>query len=386
MKIVKADELPECTCAPPTHVSEEISPEDEAKFLKVISTDVDEETLHRITHPEDVYAMEERILAVHWHPEFLPMDVIRKRIDTMFPNKQEELIIPTQHNELLSYDDYAGVEIDCRAVELGIKIQLLVHFEKDRVQDAHTFKSMLQHTHNYRSSQLFDLINAVISPDSTYADEAAYETGADEDMYRFIAVYTSKIKSLIEKHWGNIPRNSIKNKLLPNYFELLKEDYGEDVVNRAKSFIKAVKTRVKTDFSVDYFYTTQEILEEVRALGGGVVIPHPEQFWPVLLAEYDIDGVEVWNPQSRQFTDFLISVIHEKNKSAGPSGRRLLIFMGDDTHMSEKTKPLDLQNKAKAAREIGLQPWNDPALRKRLVVAGMNRSGVMAEYKSRLAG
>jgi len=61
--------------------------------------------------------------------------------------------------------------------------------------------------------------------------------------------------------------------------------------------------------------------------------------------------------------------------------------MGDDCHMSEKTKPMETQDHAKAAREIGLQPaWDDLNIRKKLIVAGIDRSSVIAEYKARMAG
>ncbi len=51
-----------------------------------------------------------------------------------------------------------------------------------------------------------------------------------------------------------------------------------------------------------------------------MVIPHPEQFWPILLADYDVDGYEVWNPQSREYTDFLIRALDNQNKRRLPAG------------------------------------------------------------------
>ena len=127
------------------------------------------------------------------------------------------------------------------------------------------------------------------------------------------------------------------------------------------------------------------MIEEVRALGGGIVIPHPEQFWPILLAEYDVDGYEVWNPQSRRYTEFLIDVVNNKNSRVSNYSRRLLVFMGDDTHMSEKIKPPEAQNRTKAAREIGFQAaWEDLAIRKKLILAKMDRASVIREYAARL--
>ena len=61
--------------------------------------------------------------------------------------------------------------------------------------------------------------------------------------------------------------------------------------------------------------------------------------------------------------------------------------MGDDTHMSEKVKPLELQDKEKANREIGLQPpWNDILIRKQLSITEMDSKTVIREYRDRLSG
>jgi len=157
-------------------------------------------------------------------------------------------------------------------------------------------------------------------------------------------------------------------------------------VDRLQAYLKAVKTLVKQDFDLSFFYRASEVIEEVRGLGGCVVIPHPEQFWPILLRNYDVDGIEVWNPQSQEYTEFLISVVNEQNER-NSSGRDTLIFMGDDCHMGEKTKPVDQQDTAKAVREIGLQPaWDDLSIRKKLIVNNISRHSIIQEYKDRLAG
>jgi hypothetical protein len=48
-------------------------------------------------------------LAVHWHPEFIPMPLIAERIEAVYPEKENELVIPTQHNVLTRYGQYTGV-------------------------------------------------------------------------------------------------------------------------------------------------------------------------------------------------------------------------------------------------------------------------------------
>jgi hypothetical protein len=64
------------------------------------------------------------------------------------------------------------------------------------------------------------------------------------------------------------------------------------------------------------------------------------------------------------------------------------VFMGDDTHMGEKTLPTTGgTDPAKARREIGLQPaWDDLSIGKKLIVADMDRARVIEEYSARLDG
>lgn len=127
------------------------------------------------------------------------------------------------------------------------------------------------------------------------------------------------------------------------------------------------------------------MIEEARSLGAGVVIPHPEQFWPILLRNYDVDGIEVWNPQSQQYTEFLINVVLDQNRRGYHRDRPMLIFMGDDCHMSEKLKLPTEQDPEKAAREVGLQhAWDDLGIAKGLIMAGVSRKTVMDEYRARL--
>ena len=360
---------------------------DIARYFEVINTHLTPEQEERIRTPAKVFPRQHSVLAVHWHPEFVPMPLIRERIDRTFPNKREALIIPTQHNVILEYDGYAGVEVDCYSRGFNQKVQLLLHFTSERVAEAPILKAMLAHTFRYRSSQLFDFIYALTKPNEERLHKAAKATGADEDLVRFVQAYVRKIQRMLEEYYEQTPEESIKNKLLRNYFELLREDFGDPLIDRAQTFLKAVKKEVKAHFSLRYFYRTSEIIEEARALGGGVVIPHPEQFWPILLAEYDVDGYEVWNPQSRRYTDFLISVVNRKNTTLSASQRPLLIFMGDDTHMGEKVKDPGDRKEEKAAREIGVQSaWEDLMISKTLVKACAGKDNVIQAYRDRLAG
>jgi hypothetical protein len=377
---------PERPPAPPDNVDKEITEQDTEIFFHVTSTDLNDDQVKAVVTPKRI-SHDRTVMAVHWHPEFVPMDLIRQRIEASYPYKEEDLIIPTQHNQILEYDDYAGVEVDCYSRGFNQKVQLLLHFEKSRQDKAEVLKSMCAHTFTYRSSQLFDFMHTITRPDEKRIEAAVTQTGADAVLVGFVATYVNKIEKLLMQHESKVPPDAIKNKLLRNFFDELRPIYGDTVINRAQNYLKAVKTIVKQHFSLQYFYRTSEIIEEARSIGAGIIIPHPEQFWPVLLAEYDVDGYEVWNPQSQRYTDFLISVLNDKNKSVAGKRRPLLIFMGDDTHMGEKVKKPEHQDKAKASREIGYQPaWDDLSIRKKLITANLCKERVIQEYRSRLAG
>lgn len=368
-------------------VGEDISEEDEIRFLKVISTDLSESQREVIKNPQNIFHRQAEVLAVHWHPEFIPMDLIEKRIHAMYPNRKEELVIPTQHNMLSSFREYTGVEVDCYSQGFQRKVQLLLHFKNLQEEKAGILKNILEHTFQYRASQLFEFIATFIKPVGSRLDAAAKKTGINKVLIQFVQQHIRKIDKLISEHHTSMPKSTLKNKLLRNYFDILRSEHGDEIINRVQMFLQAVKTQVKADFPLHYFYRTSAIIEEARALGAGIVIPHPEQFWPILLAEYDVDGYEVWNPQSLEYTEFLIQVLHEKNMRLGSSRRKLLVFMGDDTHMAEKIGQSSHQHKDKAVREIGYQPtWEVPEIIKKIIMANMSRHRVIKEYKERLNG
>jgi hypothetical protein len=389
MKVLPNVKPKDWTLEVPEEIPLEVTESDEKIFRQITSTQLDAAQRERITSPEKRFPRQKMVLAIHWHPEFIPIPLITQRIEAMFPGKTTELIIPTQHNVLTTYQGFTGVEVDCFARGFNQKVQLLLHFENDRLQQvsANRLKVMLAHTFKYRSSQLFDFIYTLTKPSEKRLNTAAWETGADDALIRFVRIYVKKISELLEKNMDSIPAEMVKNKLLRNFFDRLRPVYGQAVIDRAQTFLKSVKQIVKAHFSLHYFYRASEVIEEARALGAGIVVPHPEQFWPILLADYDVDGFEVWNPQSRRYTEFLIDVIRRKNQQPGLSRRRLLIFMGDDTHMGEKVRDSAIQDPEKANREIGFQPaWEEMDIRKALIRADTSCEAVIEDYRQRLAG
>lgn len=369
-----------------TGSSAELTEDDLRRFRQVTSTQISPEQAARIVQPPRVYDQESVVMALHWHPEFVPMPMIRERIAATFPNKQLSMIIPTQHNVTTSFDAYAGVEIDCYSKEFNRKVQLLVHGRADAFARAGVLQNMLAHTFKYRTSQLHEYIDSIL--DDRRADRislAVAMTGADDELVGFVRHYVDKIRRLIIAHESSTAPEMLRNKLLRDFFDTLRDRYDDHLIAHAQVFLKTIKEIVKERFDLTYFYETWEIIEEARSIGAGIVVPHPEQFWPILLADYYVDGYEVWNPQSQEFTEFLIQVVNKKNRSTGFSDRRLLVFMGDDCHMGEKTKAVALQDTEKAKREIGVQPaWDDIGIRKALSAANFDKKTVIEEYTARL--
>lgn len=365
----------------------ELTDWDVQTYRGLISEDLSAAQRQRIIEPPQTYPRQEAVLAVHWHPETVPMDLIRRRIDAMFPNRSEELIIPTQHNILTTYDEFSGVEVDCQSRGFNRKVQFLLHFERSRLDRADVFKAMLKHTFQYRSRQLFEFIDTIIDPrfDDRF-QQAVAKTGASDELIQFVRHYTLRLLRLFEAYEAETPPTAVKNKLLTQYFEALRDHQDERRVKQALALLKAVKAEVKANFNLEFFYSANEVIEEVRSLGGGIVIPHPEQFWPILLADYDVDGYEVWNPQSREYTEFLINVVNRENKVRRGAGRQpILIFMGDDCHLGEKVKEPRHQDPEKSGREIGVQhAWDDLSIRKSLITAGVDRHKVIRAYRELL--
>ncbi len=364
----------------------ELTDTDQERYRRATSIRLTDDQLAKLTDPPQTFPQQKAILGIHWHPEFVPIETCLVRIDRTFPNHERALIIPTQHNVVNEIDGYAGVEIDCYAPEFNRKVQFLAHFRSETIRNADVFHKMLEHTYRYRQSQLFEYIDSIL--DSRFDDRvalAARETGVSPEVVTFVRHHVDKIKRLIEANHDETPPEMLRNKLLRNYFDLLRENYDDASINLSQSFLKAMKEIVKARFELAYFYTAREFIEEIRSLGGGIIVPHPEQFWPVLLCDWDVDGYEVWNPQSQEFTEFLVEVVSRQNKQGRPSHRRLLVTMGDDCHMGEKVKETHLQDFEKARREVGVQPaWDHLSIRKTLLAANFDRLTVIEEYAARL--
>ncbi|GAB6268684.1 MAG: hypothetical protein STSR0002_14260 [Smithella sp.] len=91
--------------------SEKITTWDHNVFERLIAVDLTPIQIQRIIDPSNRFEKEGALLAIHWHPENVPLELIRTRIDVMYPNIKEYLIIPTQHNEIIISDFLISTEI-----------------------------------------------------------------------------------------------------------------------------------------------------------------------------------------------------------------------------------------------------------------------------------
>ncbi len=367
-------------------VPREVTEWDCETFRAITDDSLTPEQEEYIRNPQARFPRQEYVLAVHWHPEQVPFPLIEERVAAMFPSRKDELIIPTQHNRLLTLGDFSGVEVDCFSRGFNRKVQLLLHMRREKQEKAGVLANMLRHTFKYRSSQLFEYVEHVCDPKwEEVRQEAAGLSGSDDEVVEFALIQAGKLKTLLEDEHATTPEEAIKNKLVRNFFDCLRQFYDARFINKVQLYLKTVKELVKENFSMAYFYRTSEIIEEARGIGAGVVIPHPEQFWPILLAGYDVDGIEVWNPQSQQYTEFLITAVNRENKLPHRRNKPVLIFMGDDCHLSEKLKTPKEQDPSKVTREVGFQPaWDDMLISKSLTMAGVDRKTIIDEYRARL--
>ena len=367
---------------------QEIADWDERVFISLVSRELTSEQRKKILKPKRVCSEEHSVLAIHWHPEFVPLDLIKSRIDSMFPHCQEQLVIPTQHNVITQYGDYAGVEVDCHATEFSAKAQLLLHFKKEKLAgpQASPLKDMIKETFTYREKQMMQFLELLAEKE--HADQrakAAAKTCATEELVAFVLIHARKLMGLINKFDRDIPVEALRNKLIHDYFNELRFICDGKVIDRAQIYLNSIKQIVKSNIDLSTFYSVQDFIEETRSLGGGVVVPHPEQFWPILMTDYDVDGYEVWNPASKKYTEFIISILAKQNERKLKSEGQLLVFMGDDTHMGDKVKTQNRVVRGRELREIGVQPaWKEPKIRRILKSYGVNKKLVIEQYRERL--
>ena len=111
-----------------------------------------------------------------------------------------------------------------------------------------------------------EFIHTLIKPVNERIGAAVRQTGADEKLVQFTWIYTRKISDLLDEQADTLPPGMIKNKILRNFFDRLRPRYGDPLIDRVQTFLKAVKLQVKADFPLQYFYRASEVIEEARPL------------------------------------------------------------------------------------------------------------------------
>ncbi|MDR1083843.1 MAG: hypothetical protein LBP22_03045 [Deltaproteobacteria bacterium] len=368
----------------PENCGPEITAEDWAVFNRLTSVELTAKEAGVAAQPSRREPEEKRLLAVHWHPEWIPLELINERINKAFPAATDRLVIPTQHNRLMTLGDWTGVEADAFAPEYGLKVQLLIHLPSRKLPRAATLAGMMERTFRYRALQLLDILENIINPDEAVKGEIK-KLGFSSDSVDLATLLALRLRTLIEKaNLGDSERaEMLKNRLLPDFMAARGGEFPPAILDRAMALSRLVKGLVKRRLLPSRFHTVREVIEEARGLGAGIVIPHPPLFWPILLDNLDVDGWEVWNPSSPNHAVFLIETLARQQDTKTP----LLVFMGDDTHMSSKIRPEQKsEEKNNLDREIGFQSaWQDPYVAAALKKAGQSREKTLDEYRARLS-
>jgi hypothetical protein len=264
-----------------------------------------------------------------------------------------------------------------------MKIQLLIHARADRLAGASAFQSMIERTFRYRELQLLDILDLAARPDASAEAELARAGFGDDDL-EAAAGHAARLRAMIDASGvaAGPGAEMLKNRLATDFIERREGAADPARLARLLELVNLLKARVKSRPDPTRFHEARELIEEARSLGAGVVIPHPQRFWPALLADLDVDGWEVWNPSTPSHAVFLTGCLSRR----GRGGRPPLAFMGDDTHMSSKIRLHMVSDKGGGEREIGFQPpWRDPEVVAALKVAGQSRKRTLEEYVERLA-
>jgi hypothetical protein len=346
--------------------------------------------------PEQTYPGQDGIMALHWHPESVPLEQITRRFRCLFPDAREWLLVPTEHNRLVSIDGYCGVEVDCR--HRGAKLQLLLHFHGDHPSGDPAFLTDLDHTRAYRARQLDRLLTALTQAEGRPGrEQAALEAttvlpgpsdgqpAARMGILAWMERESGQLLSLLDG--DECPRDAShrKNKLVRDWLLTRLGGASHPAAPFVLEVLRTIKEQVKADFDPEWFLTAEHWIGRTRALGGTVTLPHPELFPAMLDGGLELDGVEVWNPQScRRSVELLEDLV--SGRIPGRAGLPVLPTFGDDCHLGEKRKPESLRDAEKASREIGVQPaWDWPAVERILDHAGWRRVPLVREWKKRLA-
>lgn len=362
---------------------------DVAIWDQLISTELSPEEIEKAGTPSIVSPGQTEVMALHFHPEWVPLNLIELRLARAFPHRENVLAIPTQHNRLLRLGPWAGVEVDCYAPEYRRKIQLLLHGPAGRLLQSSRLLAILDKTFNYRATQLSEIIHSLVEDCfEPRRQKAAAQTGATAAEVNLARFYAARLFKLMSERPPSLEGQDqrLKNRLLTDYVAAQEARHSRPLAQAAVLFIKAVKKEVKRAFNCNHFHLAAEVIEEARGLGCGLIIPHPQLFWPVLLAGLDVDGWEIWNPSTPDFSPFLLEALHAQNQRR-PRAKKLLPFMGDDTHLSAKIKSLYCQDEGQENREIGWQPpWEAPEVSARMKSLGYSRAASINEYRHRLNG
>lgn len=188
-------------------------------FNRLTSVELSNDEKIAASRPNLTAPVAREYLAVHWHPEWVPLEFIEERLKTAFPQADNFLAVPTQHNKVMAIGPWAGVEVDVYDRRYGQKVQLLIHLPVDRLPQATAFQAMIEHTYNYRAHQLMDILNRLASPEGLSKIKDSLKCSITDPAVKMARFYATRLRAMIEKSGiiGGNRDEMLKNRLLPDF-------------------------------------------------------------------------------------------------------------------------------------------------------------------------
>lgn len=353
----------------------------EELFEDLIKDQLNKDKTDKVTNPRFIMPEIENVLALHWHPENLSIETAVKRLSKTFPNATNKLIIPTDHNIFKSYQGISGTEIDCFAKELKKKVQLLIHIKDDNLKNSFTLKTMVNYSAEFSKKFLLFFLDSLIGKSTVSNfiwEKVASEAVLDKKYYEEIRKLSKEFITLFESR--KIDYFLISNSLLVNFVCNILTKYNDLIKKQAKLFLLEFKKLCYIHFDTKFFYSVEDFVEEVQWSGGAISVPHPEQFWPILLTKYKFDGIEFWNPSSASYSELILDRIIRLNKYKKEA---VIPLVGDDTHFNKLVE--EVSKNRIPSRDLGYQPiWKSKIIQQILKRNSLCKQKIIDLYRERL--
>jgi hypothetical protein len=240
---------------PPGYDPRELNQWDQEAFERIISTELTEEQKARVVTPGLTFPGQKSLLAIHWHPEFIPSDLIAQRISACFRTARRSWSFPPSTTCLSRLGGLHWREVDCYAAGLIARCSCCCISIRTGWSGPPASRPCWSTRSNTGPGSFSNIWIRWLILFMTAVCRGPWPPPARTRSWCASPGSTAgKLKQLIEINQSIIDEETIKNKLLPDFFEELRAFYPERLINHAQSLLHAVKKIVKAQYNLTYFY------------------------------------------------------------------------------------------------------------------------------------